>query len=257
MSFVSTGNSLKARRRAKITGHRSVPHSKVRRRKPLLRGKSRRYYTGGLREQLNPPALYATQILENRTLLSAVTWTGGGNDNLWNDGKNWSSGGVPHSTDDVMISAAAGTTIQVATTSVTINSLNTNAAIKLESGISFTSPTTSASADFILAGGTLQGGTLTLTGGAVVSMTNSGGTLNGVTVDGNLDLTQVSGAFADVEGNLTLNGTADIGNAAGTSSGELIFPGAQSLSGTGTVVFGNSTSNAIEVGSGQNATLTI
>jgi lactam utilization protein B len=75
--------------------------------------------------------LMRVEWLEDRTLLSAVSWTGGGNDNLWNDGKNWSTGSVPHFADDVTISAAAGTTIQVATTSVAIHSLSTNAAISV------------------------------------------------------------------------------------------------------------------------------
>jgi len=188
--------------------------------------------------------------------LSAVTWNGNGNDNLWNDGKNWSSGSVPQSTDDVTISAAAGTTIQVATTSVTINSLTTNAAISVASGITFSSPTISASANFILAGGTLKGATLTLTGGAELVASASRGALNGVTVDGVLDLTQALSAQVTIENNLTLNGTAYVGNAVGTTSGGIFFANSQTLSGTGTVIFGTNLNNLVEV-EDSSATLTI
>ncbi|HEV3298088.1 MAG TPA: malectin domain-containing carbohydrate-binding protein [Planctomycetaceae bacterium] len=188
--------------------------------------------------------------------MSAVTWTGKGNDNLWNDGNNWNSGAVPQSTDDVTISTAAGTTIQVATTSVTIHSLNTNAAINVASGITFSSPTISASANFKLAGGTLKGGTFTGMNGAELVMSSTGGTLNGVTINGNLDLSQAVGATAYVTNNLVLNGTLNLGNAAGTTYGQLFFTNTQTLSGTGTVLFGPNTDNYFDLDNAS-TTLTI
>ena len=45
--------------------------------------------------------------MEPRTLLSAVTWTGGGGDNNWDTAANWSTDSVPTSGDDVTINIAA------------------------------------------------------------------------------------------------------------------------------------------------------
>jgi Malectin domain len=105
-----------------------------------------------------------------------------------------------------------------------------------------------ATGSWILDGGTLENGTLTETDGAELVFTTSG-TLDGVTVDGNLDLAASSGgqagqaAAADVVNGLVLNGTAYIGNAAGTAVAALYFANTETLSGTGTVVFGASNSD--------------
>ena len=45
--------------------------------------------------------------MEPRTLLSAVSWTGGGGDNNWDTAANWSTDSVPGSGDDVTIDIAA------------------------------------------------------------------------------------------------------------------------------------------------------
>jgi hypothetical protein len=95
-----------------------------------------------------------------------------------------------------------------------------------------------ATGSLSLSGGILQGGTVTETGSAELIMTALGGTLDGVTVNGNLDLTEVIDAFADVRDGLTLNGTAYLGNAVGTTYGQLLFTTAETFGGTGTVVFG-------------------
>ena len=80
---------------------------------------------------------------------------------------------------------------------------------------------------------------MTETGGAELTFTNSGGTLAGVTFNNNLDLASVNGANATITGGLTLNGaTVDLGNAAGSTYGQLYFNGTQTLGGTGTVLFG-------------------
>ena len=44
---------------------------------------------------------------------------------------------------------------------------------------------------------------------------------------------------------LTLNATAWLGNAAGTTFGQMFFDATETLGGTGTVVFGKSGSNQI------------
>jgi hypothetical protein len=96
--------------------------------------------------------------------------------------------------------------------------------------------------------GTIQGGTLTETGGAELVINPTGifpqiGMLDGVTVDGNLDLSQFSSAYVDVKDGLTLNGTAFVGDGSGATDGGFDFLGVQTLSGNGTVIFGKSSGN--------------
>src|SRR6185503_5208888 len=98
-----------------------------------------------------------------------------------------------------------------------------------------------------LAGGTIRGGTITTTNGAALIV--SGGTLDGVTVNGVLDIgnTSSNGVSLMVTNGLVLNGTALLGNPTNGLPnsfkwwGEISFAGSQTLSGTGTVVFGNAT----------------
>jgi hypothetical protein len=92
-----------------------------------------------------------------------------------------------------------------------------------------------------LSGGEIYGGTITTSGDDNLVATTQGGTLNGVTLDGTLDITQSQGATVTVENGLVLNGTIELGGAAGTSdSGVLNFSGsvAQAVGGTGTIQFG-------------------
>src|SRR5262249_20568619 len=74
-----------------------------------------------------------------------------------------------------------------------------------------------------LLGGTFKGGTLAESAGAQLVLTSSGGTLDGVTVNGNLDLTSNYSGAGVVNG-LTLNGTATLGYFA-----RLVFYGTQTL----------------------------
>ena len=90
----------------------------------------------------------------------------------------------------------------------------------------------------LLSGGTIHGGAVVATNGC--SLTVSSGTLDGVTVNGLLDVGNTyNGASLAVTNGLTLNGTALVGNPTNNWYGQLVFAGAQSLSGSGTVVFGN------------------
>ena len=75
-----------------------------------------------------------------------------------------------------------------------------------------------------LVGGTLKGGTLSESGGAELVFTSSGGTLDGVTTESDLDLASNAYAYAFVQDGLTLdNATVYLGNASGTTSGGLTF----------------------------------
>ncbi len=53
------------------------------------------------------------ELLEQRHLLAAVAWDGGGDGSDWMDPKNWSSDSVPKSDDDVTISANVGSFVEL------------------------------------------------------------------------------------------------------------------------------------------------
>ncbi len=110
----------------------------------------------------------------------------------------------------------------------------------------------------LLQGGTIRGGTVAATGGAVLmGWSYPGGTLDGVTLDGGLDMSTLNAAEVTVVDGLTLNGTVTLGEAAGGTHGYLLFSGTQTLGGTGDVLLGSSSSNAIGVGGDSGSTLTI
>ncbi len=99
--------------------------------------------------------------------------------------------------------------------------------------------------------GSIQGGTISVTGATPLKLS---GTVDGVTVDGNF---AVSGnSSVTVQDGLTLNGTATLGAASSNLYGYLNFMGSQTLSGSGTVVFGQDSPNTLLVGQAD-TTLTI
>ena len=91
-------------------------------------------------------------------------------------------------------------------------------------------------------GGTISGGTMVFSGGSqlVVQNTSSdGAVLDGVTINGNIDLTtQPAGALLSVTHGLTLNGTATLGGIGDFDSfGSVWFDGTQTLSGNANILF--------------------
>jgi hypothetical protein len=91
----------------------------------------------------------------------------------------------------------------------------------------------------MLSGGTIQGGTVTSTNGASL-IVNGSGTLDGVTVNGVLDVgNSVNGAVLTVVDGLVVNGTGYVGNPTNGWWGRIDFVGTQTMGGNGTVVFGN------------------
>jgi hypothetical protein len=114
---------------------------------------------------------------------------------------------------------------------------------------------------WVLSGGTVLGGTVMTTNGGTLTVLS--GTLDGVTVNGVLDLgSSFWGANLTVLGGLVLNGTALVGSQGGGSPGygsSISFSGSQVLSGVGSVVFGvppQNYANALEQSS-SGATLVI
>src|SRR5205085_11096840 len=105
-----------------------------------------------------------------------------------------------------------------------------------------------------LAGGRIAGATINPTNG--IAMIVSSGTLDGVTVNGDLDLT-ANGANATVLNGLVLNGTARLGSQTNANTyGYVSFAGSQTLAGNGTVVFGQHGCNQLGVQNG-GTTLTL
>jgi hypothetical protein len=100
-----------------------------------------------------------------------------------------------------------------------------------------------------LLGGAISGGTVSTASPARLVGTPSGGTLSGVTLVGTLDLALNNGAVVNVINGLTLNGAIDVGNAAGTTAGTVLFQSTETIAvaagGSGQIVFGGSAGNAL------------
>ena len=116
--------------------------------------------------------------MEPRTLLSAVTWTGGAGDNNWDTPGNWSTDSVPGSADDVTINIAANV---VHSNDVTdsINSLTSKEPLTLSGGTLSIAAASTIDSTLAITGGTLTGaGNLTVSG----LVTFTGGTISGTSV---------------------------------------------------------------------------
>ena len=99
-------------------------------------------------------------------------------------------------------------------------------------------------------GGTIIGGTITTSGGNVLTAVNSSNTMSGVTLDGTLDMGSVFAPKMNVTSGLTLNGTILLGGTNGSSVGTLTAEGTQAWSGTGSILFGGSNTTDLAISSG-------
>jgi hypothetical protein len=136
---------------------------------------------------------------------------------------------VPGSGDDAVINISGITVTHSSNVTDSVHSLTSSAAVVLSGG----TLNMAGNVQVTNAGLTLQGGTLgnaTVVAGTTV--TGQSGTLSGVTLNGNLN---VSGNDAvTVSNGLTLNSTVTLGS--GSSYGELEFTNTQTLGGSGTVI---------------------
>jgi len=103
---------------------------------------------------------------------------------------------------------------------------------------------------WVMDGGEIDGGTLDVSGGPGLIVTTHGGTLNGVTVHGTIDIGNTvavaqTGPILTIANGLTLDGTALIGNPTNGGAGIIVFQGTQTLDGHAQVVFGNSFENEV------------
>jgi RHS repeat-associated protein len=172
-------------------------------------------------------------------------------------GANWINAGTIHA------DAAAVRLSGQFSTAALGNFTASNGTVDLDGTLDNTSATLALSpvlGIWRLRGGTIQGGTITCSGGVQLALTGSGGTLAGVTVAAGARLDGTSGldgtAVTTITGGLTLDGVAMLGSA--NAGAQLYFSGTQSLTGNGSVLLGANSNNALFArGSGSPATLTI
>jgi hypothetical protein len=113
-----------------------------------------------------------------------VTWIGGSGD--WNTTTNWSTGSLPETNDNVVIGAGASITVTHSSGTHTVNSVQSQQAFVLSGGSVTVSNTFHASNAFTLSGGTLGTAVVVTSNGD--SLIVQSGTLDGVTVNGVLDV---------------------------------------------------------------------
>jgi hypothetical protein len=187
------------------------------------------------------------ELLESRFLLSAVAWTGAGDDVSWGDPANWSNQAVPTISDDVSITDNSAAPITISSGAQAVASLTSDRAISITGGSLNVASTANLSAGLNVNGGGLVGGTWS--GGQPVVLQGED-VLNGVTL--NSDVTLQPSAVVTVEGGLTLNGTMTLavsGNAYAEVTSEaanLQFDGTQSLMGTGNILLNLSANPELE-----------
>jgi hypothetical protein len=104
-------------------------------------------------------------LLETRTLLSGVSWTGAADGTSWAVAGNWSDNAIPGPGDDVTINLSGNPTIAITTGSESVHSITSSDPISISGG-SLT----------VAANSSLSGG-LAMTGGSLVA-TGSGISLN-------------------------------------------------------------------------------
>ena len=177
-------------------------------------------------------------------MLAIVSWTNpaGG---AWEVGGNWSNGTGPGTSDDAVIDMP-GITVTHATGSHQVQSLAVNDSFNLSGGtLTVTGDLTVQNGNlFKLSGGTLA--SATIHSGGTILATNSASALSGVTLNGTLDVTSGSSPRVDVINGLTLNGAILVGNSDGSVNGNVHFANTESLAGSGTILLGGSTFNALE-----------
>jgi len=189
------------------------------------------------------------------------------NNGEWNDPINWSEGAIPVPNDDVILPSfdnvaitlpsgvtqlrnltiygalaiSAGSSLEVTENLILNGSLEISGATLALSGIA------ELNQNLTLNGGTILGGTVTQTDEGRLLFSNFQSVLDGVSVNGDLDLTTGS-ARVLISNGLTLNGTVRIDN-----NGGIGFTGVQTFDNASVVFEGSSGSLSAE----GNATLTL
>ncbi len=117
--------------------------------------------------------------------------------------------------------------------------------------------------DWQLRGGTIQGGTLASADGSRLLLTSTDGTLDGVTVAAGMVIDGATAAFNDliIQNGLVLEGNLLVGDDAGTSSARIYLQETQSITGGGSITFGDFGDSATYANTlyaeGDNAVITV
>jgi fibronectin-binding autotransporter adhesin len=176
------------------------------------------------------------ELLEDRTMPTTITWVSSGS-GLWDSSLAWDLHRAPMAGDDVVI-ATQGITVTHRAGADTVQSVSVSNGSTLDL-------TFSLGAFLDISGGTVSGsGTIKLSGGVLrnatvastITGTNAGGELDNVTLNGTLNVTTGSGVSVRIKNGLTVNGTVNVGS--DTASGFLLLENTQTISGSGSIVFG-------------------
>ncbi len=159
-------------------------------------------------------------------------------DGDWNNPANWSGAAVPTLSDDVVIDRPSGTTRSpFRRARMAAHSIHSNERLVLDAGSLTVAETLQVNSDLVLDGATLIGAIVS-PGANGEGMDALDGTLNGVTMNADLNMSGSAYRTIGVTNGLTLNGTALMGDEGGYY-GRFNFSGAaQTLDGTGEIVLG-------------------
>jgi hypothetical protein len=131
----------------------------------------------------------ATDVVWTFRVADATFWISARNGE-WNDPINWSTGAVPGPNDDVIIDTASfDITITHGSGNVQIRNLTTYERLQINGGTLELSGIAELNHNLTLNGGTIRGGTVTQTAEGGLLFTDSPSVLDGVIVNGDLDLT--------------------------------------------------------------------
>lgn len=170
--------------------------------------------------------------LEIRVCLSAVSWDGGGDGLRWTDARNWSADVLPTAADDVSINLGT-TSVQFDAGTHSVRSLVAMNPLVLQGGELTIGATFDIHNTVTLRGATIRGGNLNEIGTGRLTLTASGGTLDGITLNGPFELSTFR-AKATIKNGISLNGTATFGQDA-----LLLFDGTQTIDGNAILNFQN------------------
>ena len=170
-----------------------------------------------------PAVRRAVESLEPRRLLSAVTWTGGGDGTSWTDPANWSGGVVPGPGDDASIDVPGDITVRITSGDQAVNSVNSTDTIAVTGGsLTVAAASQVAALDVAGPGSVTIGGTFT-TGN--VTLGDGGPTINVVAASSGPATLVLTGtvSFTGTDGTAVISATAeanagvvDLGGAART-----------------------------------------
>ncbi len=209
---------------------------------PWARGQNRRRKQRGRnagRLSVSGQRSLRVEPLEQRSLLAIVAWDGGGTDSLWSNPLNWSEDSLPGAEDEVVIDVEGDHTIVHDSGVTHIKKLTSQESLTLSGGELAVDGDILVEGTFTIEGGKISGGTVE---GNLLTVTSDDGTLDGVTLEADLDV--LNGGVVTVLNGLTLNGTATL-LGANVLTGLEFFED-QSLQGTGTIVFGGTNPDASE-----------